>query len=165
MFSIVKVARDQTQPGSLLARLNGLLDERHWERGCYWYGNCSFILSESRVEFGPRYSVVLNRRITHFKKLNVSQYQNYCLLRLLSRKKYHSITSQNEHITLFSDANVPIRFRARAQFNSPRLLGLYPSQNVSLAIPQMHLRISKHREHKFSPQLTLLIHSIHSNSF
>ena len=72
MFSIVKVARDQTQPGSLLARLNGLLDERHWERGCYWYGNCSFILSESRVEFGPRYSVVLNRRITHFKKLNVS---------------------------------------------------------------------------------------------
>ena len=34
MFSIVKVARDQTKPGSLLARPRGRLDERPWERGC-----------------------------------------------------------------------------------------------------------------------------------
>ena len=34
MFSIVKVARDQTRPGSLLARPRGRLDERPWERGC-----------------------------------------------------------------------------------------------------------------------------------
>ena len=33
MFSIVKVARDQTRPGSLLARPRGRLDERPWERG------------------------------------------------------------------------------------------------------------------------------------
>ena len=33
MFSIVKVARDQTKPGSLLARPRGRLDERPWERG------------------------------------------------------------------------------------------------------------------------------------
>ena len=33
MFSIVKVARDQTRPGSLLARLRGRLDERPWELG------------------------------------------------------------------------------------------------------------------------------------
>ena len=33
MFSIVKVARDQTKPGSLLARPRGQLDERPWERG------------------------------------------------------------------------------------------------------------------------------------
>ena len=36
MFSIVKVARDQTKPGSLLARPRGRLDERPWERGCNW---------------------------------------------------------------------------------------------------------------------------------
>ena len=35
MFSIVKVARGQTNPGSLLARLRGQLDERPWERGCH----------------------------------------------------------------------------------------------------------------------------------
>ena len=33
MFSIVKVAHDQTKPGSLLARLRGRLDERPWEQG------------------------------------------------------------------------------------------------------------------------------------
>ena len=33
MFSIVKVTRDQTKPGSLLARPRGRLDERPWERG------------------------------------------------------------------------------------------------------------------------------------
>ena len=32
MFSIVKVARDQTRPGSLLARLRGWLDERPWKQ-------------------------------------------------------------------------------------------------------------------------------------
>ena len=35
MFSIAKVARDQTKPGSLLARPRGRLDERPWERGCF----------------------------------------------------------------------------------------------------------------------------------
>ena len=34
MFSIVKVVRDQTQPGSPLARSRGRQDERRWERGC-----------------------------------------------------------------------------------------------------------------------------------
>ena len=33
MFSIVGQTRDQTKPGSLLARLRGRLDERPWERG------------------------------------------------------------------------------------------------------------------------------------
>ena len=33
MFSIVKVARDQRVPGSLLVRSMGRLDERPWERG------------------------------------------------------------------------------------------------------------------------------------
>ena len=33
MFSIVKVARDQTKPGSLLAHPGGQLDERPRERG------------------------------------------------------------------------------------------------------------------------------------
>ena len=33
MFSTVQVARDQTQPGSLLARFKGRKDERPWERG------------------------------------------------------------------------------------------------------------------------------------
>ena len=34
MFSIVKVAHDQTKPGSLLARPRGRLDEKPWEQGC-----------------------------------------------------------------------------------------------------------------------------------
>ena len=42
MFSIVKVARDQTRPGSLLARPRGRLDERPWERG--WQNWCLFVL-------------------------------------------------------------------------------------------------------------------------
>ena len=33
-FSIVKVARDQRVPGSLLASSRGRQDERLWERGC-----------------------------------------------------------------------------------------------------------------------------------
>jgi len=38
MFSIVKVARDQTQPGSLVVRSRGRQDERPWERGCLSQG-------------------------------------------------------------------------------------------------------------------------------
>jgi len=35
VFSIVKVAHDQTHPGSLLARSRGRQDERPWEQG--WF--------------------------------------------------------------------------------------------------------------------------------
>ena len=41
MFLIVKVARDQTKPGSLLARPKRRLDERPWERACL---NASILL-------------------------------------------------------------------------------------------------------------------------
>jgi len=49
MFSIVKVARDQTQPGSLFARSRGRQDERPWERGCFISNQPSNRLCESKI--------------------------------------------------------------------------------------------------------------------
>ena len=49
--------------------------------------------------------------INLFEKLNFSQSQINCLY-ILPVKKHDNSTSWNKHITLPSDANVPVRFRA-----------------------------------------------------
>ena len=74
MFSIVKVARDQTRPGSLLARPRGRLDERPWERGCERPSECSRRLS---VRTASTYCISIVpspwlSHITHIsKRLNI----------------------------------------------------------------------------------------------
>ena len=66
---------------------------------------------------------------------------------------------QNINITLLSDVNVPVGFRAvaasKVQLSSAQGQ-LHRSSMVSLTLFQTDLRIPEHRGHKFSPSLTLL---------
>ena len=57
----------------------------------------------------------------------------------------------NIHISLISDANVPVHFRAqqRAKYSSLQL-------KANCIVAQTDLRITEHRGHKFSPSLLLL---------
>ena len=57
----------------------------------------------------------------------------------------------NKHITLISDANVPVRFRAQQRANYSLLL-----LKANCISAQTDLRITEHRGHKSSPSLPLL---------
>ena len=75
--------------------------------------------------------------------------------------KHQNITSKisklkHRHIslTLLSDANVPVGFRA--QRSTAHISSMYSSSKVSPTLFQTELRITDHTARKFSPSLTLL---------
>ena len=75
--------------------------------------------------------------------------------------KHHFLKSV-KYITLLSDANVPVRFRAqqRATYSLTTVRGQqYRSYNVSLTLYQADLRITNHRRQK-SPSSFKLLSSV-----
>ena len=78
------------------------------------------------------------------------------------RTKHQKVTfliGLNKHITLLSDANFPVRFRAqqRTKCNSLHLKANCCNYKASPTLYPTELRIASHRGHKFPPSLAPLL--------